>query len=133
MATFSWQTWNSTPFSVERVQGKDAGTVILRFCGPFTVRDAYTSLPPMVLNKILELETPPGEAPPKLNILDLTACPYMDSSGLGIIATHYVRCQKQGMKMIAAGMSPRVREVFRITKMDTVIPMAASVEEAEKN
>jgi anti-anti-sigma factor len=107
--------------------------VILEFKGPFTVRDAYTSLPPMVLNKILDLETAPGEEPPKLNVLDLTNCPYMDSSGLGIIATHYVRCQKHGLKMVAAGMSPKVREVFRITKMDTVIPIVATVEEAESN
>ncbi len=107
--------------------------MILRFSGPFTVRDAYTNLPPMVLNKILELETAPGEEPPKLNILDLTACPYMDSSGLGIIATHYVRCQRIGLKMIAAGLSPKVRQVFKITKMDSVIPLAATVEEAESN
>lgn len=133
MGTFSWQTWNSASFNVERVQGKDPGTVILRFRGPFTVRDVYSSLPPMALNKILELETPPGEAPPKLNILDLTNCPYMDSSGLGIIATHYVRCQKQGMKMIATGMSPKVRELFKITNMDKVIPIAATLEEAESN
>ncbi len=133
MGTFSWQTWNSSPFNVERKQGKLPSTVILKFKGPFTVRDAYTSLPPMALNKILELKTEPGEEPPKLNILDLTNCPYMDSSGLGIIATHYVRCQKQGMKMIAAGMSSKVREVFRVTKMDTVIPIAATVEEAEAN
>jgi anti-sigma B factor antagonist len=79
------------------------------------------------------LEPAPGEAPPKLNILDLTTCPYMDSSGLGIIATHYVRCQKQGLKMIVAGLSPKVREVFRITNMDKVIPIAATVEEADNN
>jgi anti-sigma B factor antagonist len=131
MGTFSWQTWNSSPFNVERKQGKLPSTVILQFKGPFTVRDAYTSLQPGVLNKILELETAPGEDPPKLNILDLTACPFMDSSGLGIIATHYVRCQKQGVKMIAAGLSSKVREVFRVTKMDAVIPIAATVEEAE--
>jgi anti-anti-sigma factor len=133
MGTFAWQTWNSSPFNIERKKGKLPSTVILEFKGPFTVRDAYTSLPPMVLNKILELETAPGDEPPKLNILDLTACPYMDSSGLGIIATHYVRCQKHGLKMVAAGMSPKVREVFRITKMDTVIPIVATVEEAENN
>jgi len=42
-----------------------------------------------------------------------------------------VHCQKKGMKMIAAGMTPRVREVFKLTRMDSVIPIAASVEEAE--
>jgi anti-sigma B factor antagonist len=133
MGTFTWQTWNSSPFNIERKPGKSPGTVILRFCGPFTIRDAYSSLPPGELNRILGLEPVPGEAPPKLNILDLTTCPYMDSSGLGIIATHYVRCQKQGLRMIAAGLSPKVRDVFRITKMDKVIPIAATVDEAENN
>jgi len=133
MATSGWQTWNSGPFSIERKPGKSPDTVILRFCGPFTIRDAYSSLPPGELNRILGLEPAPGEAPPKLNILDLTTCPYMDSSGLGIIATHYVRCQKQGLRMIAVGLSPKVRDVFRITKMDKVIPIAATVEEAEIN
>jgi anti-anti-sigma regulatory factor len=33
--------------------------------------------------------------------------------------------------MIAVGASPRVREVLRITKMDSVIPMVATMEEAE--
>jgi anti-anti-sigma regulatory factor len=35
--------------------------------------------------------------------------------------------------MIVAGMSPKVRELFKITKMDTVIPIATTVEEAENN
>ncbi|MGO8933091.1 MAG: STAS domain-containing protein [Terracidiphilus sp.] len=133
MATSGWQTWNSGPFSIQRKPGKLPGTVILCFCGPFTIRDAYSSLPPGELNRILGLEPAPGEEPPKLNILDLTTCPYMDSSGLGIIATHYVRCQKQGLRFIVAGLSPKVRDVFRITKMDTVIPIAATVEDAEVN
>jgi anti-anti-sigma factor len=130
-AAFAWQTWNSDPFSIERKQGKAPGTVILRFHGPFTMRDVYSNLPTMTLNKMLELEPAPGEEPPVKNVLDLAECTYMDSSGLGIIVTHHVRCEKKGVKMIAAAMTPRVREVFHITKMDTVIPIAATVEEAE--
>lgn len=130
-AAFSWQTWNSGPFTVERKPGKEPGTVILCFRGPFTVRDAYSSLPPMTLKKILELEPAEGEPPAVKNILDLTACPFMDSSGVGMVVSHMVHCKKKGMKMIAAGMTPRVREVFRLTKMDTVVPIAESVEEAE--
>ena len=64
-------------------------------------------------------------------ILDLTDCPSVDSSGLGLVATQYVRCRRNGIKMIAVGASPRVREVMRITKMDSVIPMVATMEEAE--
>lgn len=132
-ATFAWQTWNSGPFSIERERGAAPGTVILRFHGPFTTRDAYTSLPTQTLSKMLDLEPAPGEEPPVKNILDLTHCPYMDSSGVGMIVTHHVRCQKKGVRLIAAGMSPRVREVFHITRIDTVVPIVSSVEEAEMN
>lgn len=132
-ATFAWQTWNSGPFSIERERGSSPGTVILRFHGPFTTRDAYTSLPTQTLSKMLDLEPGPGEEPPVKNILDLTHCPYMDSTGIGMIVTHHVRCQKKGVRLVAAGMSPRVREVFHITRIDTVVPIASSVEEAEIN
>jgi anti-anti-sigma factor len=128
-----FQSWNSNPFNIERKLGSVPGTVVLRFCGPFTVRDAYTCLPPEKLNRILELEPEPGEDAPVKNILDLTDCPYMDSSGLGMIVTHHVRCQKKGVRVVAAAMSPRVREIFRMTKVDTIIPIATSLEEAEKN
>jgi len=131
MGTFAWQTWNSAPFTIERKPGKAQGTVILRFTGPFTLRDAYSNLPPLTLKSMLDLETAPGEQPPVRNILDLTACPYMDSSGVGMIATHYVRCQKKGIKLIAAGLSPKVREVFRITKVDSLFPVIATIEEAD--
>ena len=131
MGTSSWQTWNSGPFSIERKPGSKPGTVILCFHGPFTMRDAYSSLPTMSLKQVLELEPAPGEDPPVLNILDLSACPFMDSSGLGIIVSHMVHCKKKGLKVIAACMTPRVREVFRLTRVDGVVPIAASVEEAE--
>ena len=128
--TSAWQTWNSGPFSMERKPGKP-GSVIHCFRGPFTVRDAYSCLEPLALKKMLDLEAAPGAAPTAKSILDLSQCSSMDSSGLGVVATHLVRCQRIGVKLIAVGMSPRVTQVFHITKMDTVVPMAATVEEAE--
>jgi anti-sigma B factor antagonist len=131
MATSSWQQWNSGPFSIERKPGSKPGTVILCFHGPFTTRDVYSNLPTMTLKQILELEPAPGEDPFVKNILDLSGCPYMDSSGLGIIVSHMVHCKKKGITMIAACMTPRVREVFRLTKVDNVVPIATSMEVAE--
>ena len=131
MAAFAWQTWNSAPFSIERKRGKTPGTVIMRLSGPLTVRDVYSALSPMELNKLIDSPAEPGEEPPVKYILDLTDCPFVDSSGLGMVATHYVRCRRNGIKMITVGASPRVREVMRITKMDSVIPMVATLEEAE--
>jgi anti-anti-sigma factor len=51
--------------------------------------------------------------------------------GLGMIVSQYVRCQRKGIRLIAAGMSPRVLELFKMTKVDTIIPMIATIEEAD--
>lgn len=132
MATFSWQTWNSSPFSIERKDGKPEGTVILCFCGPFWTRDVYTNLPTTALTEALGLDGAQGGVPVTRHILDMTKCPSIDSNALGIVATHHIRCQKRGVKLVVAGASARVREVFHITNMDRVIPMVATVEEAEQ-
>ena len=131
MSTFPWHSWNGGPFSVERKPGNAPGTVIIAFRGSFTLRDAYGTSDPLALHKMMAVEPTPGEAPTVKSILDLTACPSMDSSGLGMVATYYIRCRKHGVKLVAAGLTPRVRELFKLTKMDSVIPIVATVEEAE--
>ncbi len=125
------QIWKGTPFSIEREEGKAPGTVIFRLCGPFTARDMFGSLTPDALHNMLDFQSTPSEQPPAVNILDLTDVPYMDSTGLGMIVRHYVRCQGKGIRLIAAGVSPRVLELLRLTKVDAVISMTATVEEAD--
>jgi anti-anti-sigma factor len=127
------QLWKTTPFTIERKEGKTPGTVIFRLCGPFTARDMFGTLAPIGLLNILSFQSTPSEELPALNILDLTDVPYMDSTGLGRIVSHYVHCRGKGIRMIVAGASPRVLELFRLTKVDSTIPMAATVEEADIN
>ena len=55
----------------------------------------------------------------------------MDSAGIGMIVSHYVRCKSKGIRMIAVGLSPRVLQLFEVTKMDSIIPRAATVDEAD--
>lgn len=131
MAVTQAQIWNGTPFSIEREEGKAPGTVIFRLCGPFTARDMFGSLTPVALHNMLDFQSTPGEEPPAVNILDLTEVPYMDSTGLGMIVRHYVRCQGKGVRLIAAGVSPRVLELLKLTKVEAVISMTATVEEAD--
>jgi anti-anti-sigma factor len=125
------QTWKSTPFTIERKEGKASGTVIFRLRGPFTARDMFGTLAPVALDKMLSFQSTPSDASPVLNILDLTDVPYMDSAGLGRIVRHYVHCRGRGVRVIAAGASPRVLELFKITKVEAVIPLTATVEEAD--
>jgi len=125
------QVWKSTPFTIERKEGKAPGTVIFCFCGPFTARDMFGTLAPIGLLNILSFQSTPSEELPALNILDLTDVPYMDSTGLGRIISHYVHCRGKGVRMIVAGASPRVLELFKLTKVDAIIPMTPTVEETD--
>jgi anti-sigma B factor antagonist len=55
----------------------------------------------------------------------------MDSAGMGVVVNYHVHCQNQGGRLIAVGVSPRIMELFKITKVDSVIRMAPTLEEAE--
>jgi anti-anti-sigma factor len=120
-----------TPFSIERKHGKAPSTVIFRLSGPFTARSMYGSLTPIALRNMLNFQSTPDEQPPLVNIIDLSGVPYMDSSGLGMIVTHYVHCQGKGIKLILAGVSPRVLELFKMTKVDTTLPVSTTTEEVD--
>jgi anti-anti-sigma factor len=128
MSTMQAQIWRGATFSIERRQNPAADAVIFRFSGPFTARDMYAALSPAALRNIFESD-PPRHVP-SVNIFDLTEVPYMDSCGLGLIVGHFVRCQGKGVHLIAAGVAPRVLELFKTTKTDHLFPITATVDEA---
>ena len=124
------QIWKSTKFTVERNQGKTPGTIIFRFSGPFTARDMYSCLSPDAFRKIFE--SPSDTEQPSVHILDLSEVPYIDSRGLGMLVSHYVRCQRNGTRMLVAGAGPRVLQLFQLTKVGTFIPMIPTVQESDQ-
>jgi anti-anti-sigma factor len=121
MSKIEAQIWKSSRFTIERATTKAQGTVF-RFSGPFTARDMYSTMSPDAFRDILE--SVPGDEQPAVYIFDLTEVPYMDSHGLGMLVRHYVRCQSKGIRLSITGMSPRVQELFKITKMESVLPIA---------
>lgn len=123
MSTIAAQIVKGSRFTVERAESKTHGT-IFRFSGPFTTRDMFQSLSPNAFTNILE--SVPGDEQPPAHTLDLTEVPYMDSRGLGMLASHYVRCQSKGIRLSITGVSPRVLELLRITKKENVLPVAAT-------
>jgi anti-anti-sigma factor len=122
---------NRLPLSFEREVDEAPGTVVFRFSGPFTARTVFECQSPEAVSKMFDLQLMlnSGE-PPTLNVFDLTDVPYMDSTGLGMVIRHYVRCQDKGVRFIASGVNARVLELFKLTNVDTVIPLIATVEEA---
>jgi anti-anti-sigma factor len=124
------QVWKSSKFAIERSRGKAPGTTIFRLSGPFTARDMHSSLSPIELRNTFESEE--GDDPHLLHILDLTEVPYIDSAGLGMIVSHYVRCQSGGVRLVLAGVNPRVIQLLEMTKVDGFLPRVATVEEADR-
>jgi anti-anti-sigma factor len=104
------------------VASEEQGTVF-RFSGPFTGRDMYNSLSPDAFRSIFE--SAPGKEQPLTHVFDLREVPYMDSTGLGMLASHYVRCQSKGIRLRIVGVNPRVQELFRLTGMVSVLPIAS--------
>jgi anti-sigma B factor antagonist len=61
--------------------------------------------------------------------LDLGAVSFMDSSGLGAI----VACFKglgRGRSLVVFNVRPAVRKVFELTRIDRVLPVVESLDEA---
>jgi anti-anti-sigma factor len=121
LSDFEAQVWRSHSFCIEAVPGAEPGSIIFRFTGPFTARDMYTSLPPDQFRRIFE--TLPGGQQPSAQTLDLSGVLYMDSAGLGMVARLFASAQKKGIRMTITGTNPRVLELFRITRMDAILPI----------
>ena len=122
MPAIAAQLWKSSKLTIDRTESETQGTVF-RLSGPFTARDMYSSMSPNAFRNFFESYPGDGQAP--VHIFDLTEVPYMDSMGLGMLASHYVRCRSKGIRMSLTGVGPRVQELFRITKMESVLPIAS--------
>ena len=54
-------------------------------------------------------------------VLDLTSLTLMDSMGLGTIMALYVSAKTSGTTLILINLSPRVRDLFRITNVWSIL------------
>jgi anti-sigma B factor antagonist len=108
------------PLSIEKQTGKNPGTTILYLKGPLTLRNLFE----------FQAVIRAGDPPP-VTILDLSGVPYMDSTGMGAVINHHVRCTGKGVKLIVTGVSDRIMELFKMTRVDGVINIKPNVEAAE--
>ncbi len=115
------QVWKSHNFSITADAGDLPDAVIFRLAGPFTARDMYSSLTPNQVRQIFE--TLPEKKQPSAQIFDLSGVPYMDSIGLGMLVSLYVSSRGKGVRMSITGCTPHVIELFKLTKVDSVLPI----------
>ena len=70
---------------------------------------------------------------PSRIIVDLSQVGYMDSSGVASLVKLLARVRREKVGLKLAGLTPRVRSVFEITRLDSVFEICASVEEAMRS
>jgi anti-sigma B factor antagonist len=99
--------------------GAKAGTVILTLDGPLT------------LGNMFKLQSELRTLKPLCLIIDMTAVPYMDSAGLGVIMNYFVSAQGGGRKLLLVGVNDRVKALLEMTKVDSVLRLCESVQVAE--
>lgn len=102
-----------------RRPGSRDGIEILSISGPFTLGNMFE------FQRILQ------ELHPPYLIFDLSHVPYMDSAGLGLLVNFYVAGQKHGRKMAVVGATARIVALFELTKVDSLLRVYPTVEEAE--
>jgi len=61
-------------------------------------------------------------------LADFSAVSAVGSAGIGFIVGVYTSTRNSGGRFILVGLSPRVREIFDLTHVSTVIPVAADIE-----
>jgi anti-sigma B factor antagonist len=60
-------------------------------------------------------------------VFDLTQVAYIDSTGIGIIAYCFGKISQQGGNAAVVGANGLVKEVFKLTRLDNVIPFFPDV------
>ncbi len=67
---------------------------------------------------------------PERLVVNLSQVGYMDSSGVASLVKVLSRVRGQNVSLHLAAMSPRVRNLFEITRLDSVFNIHATEEEA---
>ena len=109
------------PFKIESLAGSQPGIRILKLTGPFT------------LAAVFDFQAVARQDPAPLTIIDLTGVPYMDSAALGSVLGVHVSCQKESRKYGLVGVSDRLKTLFRVAGVAGLMPIYASLDEAEGN
>jgi len=66
----------------------------------------------------------------KVIVLDFSGLDYMNSGGIGLLVTLLVRVQRNGQRLMAAGLSDHYRQILALTRLDEAITISPTVADA---
>jgi len=68
----------------------------------------------------------------KTLIIDFAKVPYVDSAGIGALVGAYVTRQHSGRRLALIGVSKRVRDALKVTRVEQFFEFFDSIGEAER-
>jgi anti-anti-sigma factor len=106
-------------FSMAWSDGSLAGERIVKLSGPFT------------LSAVFEFQDAIRTTHSPITIVDLSDVPYMDSAAMGSLMGLHVSCHQHDRRYSLVGASDRLRTVFRVSGVDSILSLHGSLHEAE--
>ena len=103
---------------IERIEDAGGSSVVFRLHGPLLLGNFF-SFQSMVRN---------DQSP--LLIVDLADVPYIDSAGIGCLVGAHVSRENSGRKLVIAGVSERLLNSLKATKVNQLFTFAATAEDA---
>src|SRR5579872_5686671 len=105
--------------TIEAIPGSQAGIRILKLTGAFT------------LPTIFDFQAVVREGSAPFTIIDLSGVPYMDSAALGAILGFHAACQREGRRYGLVGASDRLKTLFEVVGVRSLVHTYGSMEEAQ--
>jgi anti-sigma B factor antagonist len=101
-----------------------AGATIIECSGRLVLGDESASLRTLVKSTLTES---------KRVVLELSDVVFIDSAGVGLLASLYTSAQMAGGALKLANLSPRMQDMLQITKLFVVFEVFDSAEDAAKS
>lgn len=86
---------------------------------------------PLVLTTMFEFQSMIRADQSQTLIIDFTKVPYVDSAGIGALVGAYVTRQHSGRRLALVGVSNRVRDALKVTRVEQFFEFCDSVSAAE--
>jgi len=87
---------------------------------------------PLIISNLFDFQSRVRSNTSRLLILDLSDVPYIDSAGIGALAGAYVNHSKDNRKLALVGVTDRVLDALRITRIDVFFRLFDSLAAAEE-
>jgi anti-sigma B factor antagonist len=108
------------PLSIEDLAGPQDGQRILRLTGPLLINNLFDFQAMVRANTSREL------------ILDFTGVQYIDSAGIGSLVGAYVSHQKEGRSLVLVGVTERVLNALKVTRVEQFFRFCKTVDEVSQ-